>query len=1050
MATVAHSPPPQDGPSSPLNGISVDVLATNVHKAFPRGLAISDLDLKDDRYPVISSSRIPPPQHNVDALQSPQQFYPDAVQQAVNSAPNNNDPLDPDDTFGTQKTSQLREVDKPPSPNDPAQEQQDTQDKQYPSRMGLTESPVSNHYPSTSPQRTPGQYSATEGFELFPPSPASSGDPARPSPPGIDAAPALTPQRQPWQPTPRDFPSPQQQDYPRQESYAPRAPPMATMSGSPPYGSQIPIPVSPNVRAPAQQPTYITPAAAPNAMNPVFASPGPGEEVCVECAMRDQDMADVDVTSLGIWARASDVHYEELLRRELEEESVGVPPSDPNRPRARGGRLSEANMKLWLSLNPKESSSKRNALDQYIKSQRSLLEAEALAHARAMQESRQIDDRMRDTYSQLRRSAYDLGSAAAPIDDTGGVRIKAIRASTVSNSTPVNAHSRDITLLENGMIVEHVDVRREEREERERRKREEKMRARARKSSRGSAIDVSSMYSSTSPLPHTDSGFHLGVSTNSRYSTSRPMSVLTAPMDYRTPHAQSTASVEAQSMISSSSPNRRTRFFGMRNFSTGFRSSDSLAPSGFSGSMVDMHVALQRENARNTMSPGDNRGSPPSIIGGWRNSSVLVPQRGVEEQMEEKPKKKKKGLAKIWRLVTGSSKNDVVVAVDGSVHTRSLDRGPDDDFPLAPPPPISYLVNRSSGEHTGSALRHVSTPSLPSSASPNFALSSAGVSPPTAPSSLLPSPTSSRPAPEGSESRKNSGHTEYEAEHPSPVEEEPPTQPSQRNVHPVTSEPDMRQRSSQLMSGPAPPVPRIPATISGGRPQSLAWREKSLPPLPGESTARFPTHPQLEPRPRTLFSYDMRQMQLDGEQSTQLTTPQAPFRQGDVRRQSFGGISARPNLLIQTVPERRSGFPSEFGMNGAHPTAEKYDQFGASRGSLGPLDGSKHNQPAARGTPGKRKSRFGIASLLGKKSPAPERASAALLGVEFPVTRSSGSEARHEALMNEMGSSGSGSGHAFPRMSMSARKNIEELVDQSPDFVAYRYPSNDQNIALLR
>ncbi len=32
----------------------------------------------------------------------------------------------------------------------------------------------------------------------------------------------------------------------------------------------------------------------------------PQEEVCVECAMRDQDMADVDVTSAGVWERASD------------------------------------------------------------------------------------------------------------------------------------------------------------------------------------------------------------------------------------------------------------------------------------------------------------------------------------------------------------------------------------------------------------------------------------------------------------------------------------------------------------------------------------------------------------------------------------------------------------------------------------------------------------------------------------------------------------------------------------------------------------------------
>ena len=70
----------------------------------------------------------------------------------------------------------------------------------------------------------------------------------------------------------------------------------------------------------------------------------------MECAMRDQDMVDVDVTSPGIWSRESDVHYDELLRRELEEEAMAVSPQEQQRPRARGGRLTEANLKLWLTM----------------------------------------------------------------------------------------------------------------------------------------------------------------------------------------------------------------------------------------------------------------------------------------------------------------------------------------------------------------------------------------------------------------------------------------------------------------------------------------------------------------------------------------------------------------------------------------------------------------------------------------------------------------------------------------------------------------------------
>ena len=194
---------------------------------------------------------------------------------------------------------------------------------------------------------------------------------------------------------------------------------------------------------------------------------------------------------------------------------------------------------------------------------------------------------MRDAYSQLRRSAYELGVATS--SDDRGVRIKTTRASMVPLPCQTTGQGREVTVLENGMVVEHVDVRKEEREERQQRRREEK-RARARKSSRGSAIDVASMYSTMSPLPHADNGLP---SLTSRSSTSRPMSVLTAPMDSR--GLQSNASVEALSMISAgTSPNRRTRFLGSRNLSPGLRSSDSLAPSGFSGSMVDMQCVNSR------------------------------------------------------------------------------------------------------------------------------------------------------------------------------------------------------------------------------------------------------------------------------------------------------------------------------------------------------------------------------------------------------------------------------------------------------------------------
>ena len=412
---------------------------------------------------------------------------------------------------------------------------------------------------------------------------------------------------------------------------------------------------------------------------------------------------------------------------------------------------------------------------------------------------------------------------------------------------------------------------------------------------------------------------------------------------------------------------------------------------------------------------------------------MLAPQRGFEQPPEDKPKKKK-GLAKIWRLVTGSSKSDVAASLPNLSHVRSLDRAHDDDYPLAPPPPLSYLVSRGTGDNGGPALRHVSTPSLPSSVSPNFPLSSAGFSPPTAPSSLLPSPTSSRPAVIPELDSRKALLADSEADQPpfTPEEERLQASTTQRGMHPTTSEPDLRRRLSQIVTGPAPPVPRLPTSAAPPH-VPTGWRDKTLPPIPGDVHPRSPILGQTEPRPRTLFSYDMRGVNGGPE----LMAPQAPFARTEARRQSFNGLSNPPSgLVVQTMPSRRPDFDPE-----------KYGEFGASRSALVPPS-FQAQQPA------KRKSKFGFASLLGRKTSAPVQEPEP---VDFPLGRGSGSEARHEAEMGMhygslMANAEAGNGHVFPRLSMSltTRKNLEALVDQSPEFVSYRYPSGDQNMNLLR
>ncbi|KAL0072358.1 hypothetical protein AAF712_000121 [Marasmius tenuissimus] len=795
--------------------------------------------------------------------------------------------------------------------------------------------------------------------------------------------------------------------------------PFMPLSASPTYSP----PVSSRQRAYAQQPTFIQ-NVSPTPVNPVYPPKNQGEEVCIECAMRDQDMADVDVTSPGVWERDSDVHYEDLKRREAEEAATGIVNTEtPPRPRSVGGRLTEQNLKLWLSVNPREPTARQQTLNTFVRSQRALLEAEAAAHTKAMREAQHLDSRMRDAYSQLRRSAYDTGSSAAP-DDTGGIRIRPPSSPKSPAFTPhERTHSRDITLLENGMIVEHVDVRKEEREARNRQRREDR---RARKSSRSSAIDATSLVSTQSLVlqtSQTDNG--IGLSPYSRLSqassVARPMSVFADRPDI--PRAYSQASFSDMHSLGSPSP-RRSRFFGnLRN--SGWLSQDSLAPSGMSGSMVDMHVALQRDAERQHAVT-----SPLSM----NRMSEYWPKPELEQSTSRhsspsQDKKKKKGLAKIWQMVKRGTK-------DKSRHpeaSESTER-PEDDLPLAPPPPLSYLVDRMPGERHAST----STPSLPSTVSPKFGLTTS-VSPPTAPSSSIPSPTSSRQSGADQdtltpESKQINGHVDslevrqLDGGHLSP-----------KGVHPTLSEPDLRGRVSPMPpSAPVPPLPNNGRTTPISVSTSL--REKSLPPLPPDAALRTNGN-VADARPRTVYTYDS-QLPPGASPTDTFLPPNAPFRTTGARRQSFGGMTSRPTFFSNTTTGATP-----------RPLTAHYDEFGSSRRSLGLKDmltPGRNSAPA----PTKRKSRFGLSSLLGRKSPAPDRdlnhhvaQSPAIYGDGHDdVVNGYAASSRHSVL------SSSNTGGPAPglRMSVTSRKGLEDLVYQDPEFVAYRYPSQDQRLEMFK
>jgi hypothetical protein len=191
----------------------------------------------------------------------------------------------------------------------------------------------------------------------------------------------------------------------------------------------------------------------------------------------------------------------------------------------------------------------------------------------------------------------------------------------------------------------------------------------------------------------------------------------------------------------------------------------------------------------------------------------------------------------------------------------------------------------------------------------------------------------------------------------------------------------------------------------------------------------------------------------------------------ETRRQSFGGMSSRPDLGYNTLPASagyaQNHFPPvqyqqpQYQQSHQQPN---YGEFGmASRHSLGRFDALTPEPSAASSAGGtlksarKRRSKFGLSSLFGRKSssgkepPTPAMVSPVSGGgpygsaggggaYEFPVYAPSSSEDEYARRTRSPNAT-------MTRMSVASRKAIEELVDQDRDFVAYRYPSHhDQAI----
>ena len=454
--------------------------------------------------------------------------------------------------------------------------------------------------------------------------------------------------------------------------------------------------------------------------------------------------------------------------------------------------------------------------------------------------------------------------------------------------------------------------------------------------------------------------------------------------------------------------------------------------------------------------------------------------RKISSPTPEEKRKKKKGFAKIWSIVTGSSPGpksdhnhsksaDFKVPGGNQVYVTA-----DDDYPLAPPPPLSYLVDRDGGGNR--SRRHSSTPCLPGTAGqhPNQSLpqspnqqgyNGTPTSPPTAPSSALPSPVSLRMPPSTNDA-------------PVFVAAGYPEQENDLHQQQLMVERSFIPPSNSGISSPrsASPLPQRPHTI-------FLSRDKNLPPLPPNEipSVGFPpvSDPTAASRPQTMYA------SLEGprhvippmttvtenfggmnEDPNMFDPPQVAFR-SDGRTQSFEGMERPrvigPNPFDTPRGTRQNGTYTQangnfnayytYHGNGNSVGGDAYGEFGNSRTSLGWLEDMQRSpRPPSqtqshRGrmgsvettgtgarskTPSKRKSRFGLANMFGKKK-----------------DETSGGEDEGDSVMYSMPSS---EAHQFPyndgrasaaRMSVTSRKAIQQLVEQDPEFVAYRYPSND-------
>jgi hypothetical protein len=429
------------------------------------------------------------------------------------------------------------------------------------------------------------------------------------------------------------------------------------------------------------------------------------------------------------------------------------------------------------------------------------------------------------------------------------------------------------------------------------------------------------------------------------------------------------------------------------------------------------------------------------------------------EDANNRDAKKKGSLGKLWKRLTGGGQAaggkgspTIQTTQPRQGHHQQYTTADDEYEELTPPPPLSYLVSRSTGSGDSHHIRHATSPpgpptpnspasmgSMPASPTPHLRSASAPMSASGSPlptANSMPSPMSNRfPFRDGGDSTNvnynlQPNHIDMEIANANANDRRAPSVRSASTGF-----------SGGLLSPPSPrPMDTRSMRSSSSTPNTViapSILQKALPPLPTEAFGA------PIPRPKRVFPPSPESL---------LTPLRNSASDVDIRRQSYGGVTAKKAEIPFEARSQRDARNSNFyatlpPLLPPPRIGARYDEFGASNHSLGNYVTSSMNGT----TPKKRGSRFGLSSLFGKKDKeTPHKrvseGNAPPPDMTYSQWRPESPSMHYPQFSNTMTLSRS----SLHEPAGPPRRNLSGLIVQDDDFVAYRYPSGDQPLDLLR